>query len=419
MNSNELFEKSKKYVPGGVHSPVRSFKGLHTTPRFMESANGAYIKDVEGNDYIDFCMSFGPLILGHQNAAVKEVVVKGLEKGWSYGACEPYSLELAQYLVDRLDFVDQIRFVNSGTEAVMTAIRLARGYTGKNKIIKFNGCYHGHTDAMLIKAGSGLAGTSTSSSAGVSNSVSDDTLICELGNLDLVAQIFKDHPGKIAALFIEPLPANNGLLLQTQEYLEGLRKLCDENQTLLIFDEVISGFRVGFGGMADLTGIKPDMVTYGKIIGGGFPVGAVAAPTKIMEKLAPVGDVYQAGTLSANPIAMMAGLENLKQLTPEFYERLETNSNAIVKLFNKWFSESEFSDYQMVQYKSLFWPIPTKEKILRPDQVPATLADRFHKLFETLLAKGIYLSPNAYEVGFVSDAHNTELIKDLEKRLWS
>lgn len=419
MNSNELFEKSLQYVPGGVHSPVRSFKGLHTTPRFIEKSKGAKIWDVEGNDYIDFCMSFGPLILGHQNPQVKEAVIHAMEKGWSFGACEPYSLELAEYLLERLPFVDQIRFVNSGTEAVMAAIRLARGSTKKNKIIKFNGCYHGHMDAMLIKAGSGLAGTSTASSAGITESTGQDTLVCELGDLNLVEDIFKNNIGEIAGVFIEPLPANNGLLPLENEYLEGLRALCDKYEALLIFDEVISGFRVDFGGMAAISGVRPDLITYGKIIGGGFPVGALTGRREIMEHLAPLGDVYQAGTLSANPIAMIAGLENVKQLTPEVYEDIEGFSKEIVQMFEKWFQEFGFQDYEMISYKSLFWPVPTASKIQRPDQIPENIGTRFKLLFEVLLNKGIYLSPNAYEVGFVSHAHNSELISELKKRLWS
>ena len=419
MTSEALFEKSKKFVPGGVHSPVRSFKGLHTTPRFVESAKGAYITDEEGKSYIDFCMSFGPLILGHQNEIVKEKVIEALSRGWSYGACEKYSLELAEFLVSKIDFIDQIRFVNSGTEAVMTAIRLARGYTGKNKIIKFDGCYHGHTDAMLIKAGSGLAGTSTASSQGVAQGTGQDTLICELGNLEKVEEIVKAHPGEIAALFVEPLPANNGLLVQDQEYLEGLRKICDQNEILLVFDEVISGFRVAFDGMAGYTGITPDIVTYGKIIGGGFPVGAVAAKKEIMECLAPVGNVYQAGTLSANPVAMVAGLENLKQLTDDFYKNLEEYSDKYVSTLTEWMHANNFKDYSIVKFKSLFWAIPTKERILRPDLIPNNLGERFHSLFETLLNKGVYLSPNAYEVGFVSQAHNDQVLAEMKERLWN
>lgn len=419
MNSESLFEKSRQFVPGGVHSPVRSFKGLHRTPIFINRAKGAYLWDEEGKDYIDFCMSFGPLIQGHQNEAVKNVVVEAMNRGWSYGACEKYSLELAEYLIERLPFVDQIRFVNSGTEAVMTAIRIARGFTKKDKIIKFSGCYHGHTDSMLIKAGSGLAGTATASSAGVGESISQDTLTCELGDLGKVEEIFKAHPGEIAAVFIEPLPANNGLLIQHQSYLEGLRMLCDQYEAMLVFDEVISGFRIRFGGMAELTGITPDIVTYGKIIGGGFPVGAVAAKKEVMECLAPIGDVYQAGTLSANPVAMVAGLENCKQLTPQFYKDLELKSKNIVNALTESLHANGFDDYQIIRYRSLFWAIPSQERILTPDDVPGNINERFFEMFKYCLDRGVYLSPNAYEVGFASGAHDDAVCEELKKRLCS
>jgi len=418
---NELFEKSKDLVPGGVHSPVRSFKGLHTTPRFIKKAHGAFIEDVDGKDYIDFCMSFGPLVLGHKDSDVEKSLVDALSRGWSYGTCEPYSLDLASFLLSKIDFVDQIRFVNSGTEAVMTALRLARGATKKDKIIKFNGCYHGHTDSMLIKAGSGLAGTSEASSAGVPEGISKDTLILELGNTEEVIQCFKDHPGEIAAIIIEPLPANNGLLIQEKSFLEFLRKITKDNDALLIFDEVISGFRVAFGGMAELTGITPDIVTYGKIIGGGLPVGAIAAKKEIMDNLAPVGSVYQAGTLSANPLAMVGGLETLKKMTPKAYEEINANTTKVINVFNKWlkeYNDGEFSHYSLTSHSSLFW-IVAAEGVNCMDKIPADITEKFNPLFETLLDKGIYLSPNAYEVGFVSLAHNDEVIGELEKRLWN
>lgn len=419
MNSQQLFEKSKKFVPGGVHSPVRSFKGLHTTPRFVNRAKGAYIVDEEGKDYIDFCMSFGPLILGHQDEEVKGHLVEALNRGWTYGACEKYSLDLAELIVSRIPFIDQIRFVNSGTEAVMTALRLARGYTGRNKIIKFNGCYHGHTDGMLIKAGSGLAGTAEASSSGVTPHTAEDTLIIDFADEEAVRKCFADHKGEIAAIIVEPLPANNGLMDLPQSYLEFLRKITKENDSLLIFDEVISGFRVAFGGMAEKTGITPDMVTYGKIIGGGMPVGAVAAKEEIMQKLAPVGSVYQAGTLSANPMAMIAGYYTLKRLDDDFYKKLEENSQNIAALFKKWLAEKDYKDYKLVTSSSLFWPAPTHNWMNNVNDIPTNLTERFYNLFQELLDKGIYLSPNAYEVGFVSIAHDESVQEELKKRLWS
>jgi glutamate-1-semialdehyde 2,1-aminomutase len=308
--------------------------------------------------------------------------------------------------------------MNSGTEAVMTAVRLARGITGRSKIIKFNGCYHGHLDSMLIKAGSGLAGTAEASSKGVTERQAGDTLICELGDLEEVKKVFEDHKEQIAAIFIEPLPANNGLLVQEDSFLKGLRELCDKNCALLVFDEVISGFRVGFGGMAEKTGIYPDLVTYGKIIGGGMPVGAVAGPKKFMECLAPLGPVYQAGTLSGNPVAMAAGLVNCKKLTTQAYEKLEEHSKNIVSIMNDWMSKNGFEDYQTLRYGSLFWPISSHEKLSNITQLPKNMNERFYKLFEIMLNKGIYLAPNAYEVGFVSLAHDQKIQDELKERLW-
>lgn len=421
MTQESLFEKSKTLVPGGVHSPVRSFKGLESTPRFVKSASGAYFTDVDGKNYIDFCMSFGPLILGHKNKTVEEKLIGALSRGWSYGACEPYSLDLAEFLVSKIPFIDQIRFVNSGTEAVMTALRLARGVTGRNKIIKFNGCYHGHVDSMLIKAGSGLAGQAEASSKGVPEGVAQDTLILELEDLQGVRDCFRDHKDQIAAIIIEPLPANNGLLIQDQDFLKGLREISTENNALLIFDEVISGFRVAFGGMAEKTGITPDIVTYGKIIGGGLPVGAIAAKKEIMQNLAPIGGVYQAGTLSANPLAMVGGLWTLSQLTDEAFSKLENYTNQIVNVFKDWLARYEngiFKNYNIITHSSLFWIVPG-DKIKSVANIPGNIGSDFTPLFETLLKKGIYLAPNAYEVSFASLAHDESVLEDLKNRLWS
>lgn len=418
---NELFEISKKIVPGGVHSPVRSFKGMTMTPRFIERTDGAYAYDVENESYIDFCMSFGPLILGHRDRDVENELKKALERGWSYGACEPYSLKLAQFIIERIPFIEQIRFVNSGTEAVMTAIRLARGHTKRNTIVKFSGCYHGHTDSMLIKAGSGLAGTTEASSSGVPASVANDTLVLELNDLVALEDCFRTHSTNIAAIIVEPLPANNGLLIQSSEFLHALRRLSKEHGALLIFDEVISGFRIGFGGMSEKTGITPDIVTYGKIIGGGLPVGAIASTRKIMEELAPVGNVYQAGTLSANPLAMSAGLATLQKLTPEAYKKLDNYSDNIYNVFREWlrdFDKGRFKDIELITHNSLFWFAP-KNNIHSLKDIPSTLTKRFNEMFEILLNKGIYLAPNAYEVGFISLAHDEKVAEELERRLWS
>lgn len=419
MNSNELFKRSLELVPGGVHSPVRSFKGLHTTPRFINNGKGAYITDEDGKNYIDFCMSFGPLILGHQDQDVKEAIIKALDNGWTFGACEKYSLELAEFIIGKISYIEQIRFMSSGTEAVMTAIRLARGVTGRAKIIKFNGCYHGHTDSMLIKAGSGLAGEAEASSKGVTEQQAGDTLICELGDLNEVKEVFERYPKDIAAIFIEPLPANNGLLIQDQAFLQGLRDLCTKYGALLVFDEVISGFRMGFDGMAGMTKIIPDIVTFGKIIGGGMPVGAVAGKKDVMQFLAPVGPVYQAGTLSGNPVAMVAGLTALKKLTPEAYVQLEKNTKNVVAVMSEWMKGNGFEDYQTIQYGSLFYPISTHDKLKNITQLPKNMNERFFQLFKAMLEKGVYLAPNAYEVGFGSLAHTEKVVEDMKNRLWS
>lgn len=419
MNSEQLFEKSLQLVPGGVHSPVRSFKGLHTTPRFFKKANGAYITDTEDKTYIDFCMSFGPLILGHRNPLVEEAIEKAIKDGWTYGACEPYSVELAEYIISRIDHIDQIRFVNSGTEAVMTAVRLARGITGRSKIIKFNGCYHGHLDSMLIKAGSGLAGTAEASSKGVTKYTADQTLICPLNDIEAVEKCFIEHKDEIAAIIIEPLPANSGILPQKIEYLKAIRALCDKYCAILIFDEVISGFRISFGGMAQETGINPDIVTYGKIIGGGMPVGAIAGPKKFMEFLAPAGPVYQAGTLSANPLAMRAGLATMQQLTPQAYTWLDNQSKKFIEVFKSWCRGNGYEKYHATQTHSLFWihPNESEEVIRRAEDVPSDLMTMFYGLFEKLLPKGIYLSPNAYEISFISLAHDDKVLSDFEEKL--
>lgn len=417
-----LFEQAKDFIPGGVHSPVRSFKGLRSTPRFIKKGKGAYIEDINGKNYIDFCMSFGPLILGHQDEDVKASLNEALEDGWSFGAVEPYSLELARYLVERICFIDKVRFVNSGTEAVMTALRIARGATGRDKIIKFNGCYHGHIDSMLIKAGSGLAGTAEASSAGISKTVANETVILELGDKEAVEKTLSEGGDKVAAIIIEPLPANNGLLVQHKEFLQFLRKVTKKHGVLLIFDEVISGFRIGgFQGMSCHVGVFPDLVTYGKVIGGGLPVGAVAGKTEFMDLLAPIGPVYQAGTLSANPLAMRGGLATLKKMTPSNYKKLSTQTAAVVELFSHWLKEynnGEFSHYHLVQKDSLFWFV-SKENVTSIPELPSKISEQFLPLFETLLEKGIYLAPNAYEVGFCSLSHDEKVLEDLKTRLWS
>lgn len=429
LSSSQLFQRSLHVVPGGVHSPVRSFKGLHRTPLFIKEAKGAYLSDIEGNRYLDFCMSFGPLILGHRDDDVAMAIAQACERGWSYGACEPYSLALAEYLVRELPFIDQIRFVNSGTEAVMTALRLARAATKKDKVLKFNGCYHGHLDALLVQSGSGLAGQSSATSLGLTAAHVANTAVCDLDRLDQVEEILAQQGHEIAVVALEPLPANYGLLPQRLEFLQGLRELTKKYGVMLLFDEVISGFRCSFGGMTALTGIEPDLWCYGKIIGGGFPVGAVAGKRHIMEHLAPLGGVYQAGTLSANPVAMSAGLATLQKLnTPQHYQQLTQTTEHIVELFTRWLKQHphpHINQLKIQQHSSLFWFYPAKE-IGDDHHAPRSLVDlegrdlgaSFYVLFEELLKRGIYLAPNGYEVGFVSLAHHRpEVLKDLRSRL--
>jgi len=406
--SDDLYKRSLKVTPGGVHSPVRSLNSVHDHPVFIDAAHEAWLIDVEGNRYADFCMSFGPLILGHANPQVHKAAVAALDAGWSYGTAETASLQLAELITGSIPWVESIRFVNSGTEAVMSAIRLARAATGRDKIIKFAGCYHGHSDAMLIDSGSGLAETATASSEGIPAGVLQDTLVAPLNDIDAVTELFNTHGDDIAALIIEPLPANYGLLLQTDEFLQALRELCTQHGTLLIFDEVISGFRLGFQGYAGMSGITPDLVTYGKVIGGGFPVGAFGGKREIMELTAPAGPVYQAGTLSANPVAMKAGLATLELLiSGEVYAELEDKGA---------FLEAQLDAAAGMRRKgSLFWLCPAKavDTIRAINELPDNGSEIYAGLFGAALQAGIYLPPSAFEVGFLSTAHDDQQLQSL------
>ena len=315
LTSAELFERSKKVSPGGVHSPVRAFKSVGGTPVFFKKSEGPYLTCVEGKVYVDFCQAFGPMLLGHRDPEVSEAVHRIIDQVWSIGACEPFSLELAEFLTKRIPSMENVRFVSSGTEAVMSALRVARGVTGRKKILKFDGCYHGHVDSMLVKAGSGLAGEIASDSAGVSDG--QDTLVVGLDDDDGLEKVFTERGHEIAAVILEPLPANYGLLVQRKDFLLKISALAKKSGTLVIYDEVISGFRVHPKGMAGMLGITPDLVTYGKIVGGGFPLGAFGGRKEFMDFVAPQGPVYQAGTLSANPVSVTAGITTLKKVERE------------------------------------------------------------------------------------------------------
>lgn len=413
MNSEELFLRSKKVVPGGVHSPVRSFASVGGTPVFFSEAGGAYLKSVEGKEYIDYCLSFGPLLFGHRHPEIQEVVEDTVKKAWSFGACEPYSLELAEFITSRIPWAEKIRFVNSGTEAVMSALRVARAATGRSKILKFDGCYHGHLDQLLVKAGSGLAGLSSSDSKGIGPEIIQNTLVLPLDDESALEELFQKQGNEIACLAIEPIPANYGLLPQRIEFLKKCRELTTKYGVLLLFDEVISGFRVSFQGMAGLTGIVPDLVCYGKIIGGGFPVGAYAGRKDLMDLVAPSGPVYQAGTLSANPIGMRAGLKTLTKAWNENpYPDLESKTKQLTSGIVKLLAESEDEGWEAVTFGSLFWlKGKTKETVRTIAAIPSDHKSNFSVFFHKLLDKGVYLAPSGYEVGFLSTAHTDEIIE--------
>ena len=416
QKSESLFERAKKVAPGGVHSPVRGFRGVGGVPRFIESANGVRLKDADGNEYIDFCMSWGPLLFGHQDPEIGEAVKTALTRGWSYGAAERYSLEFAEDLIKAIPLLERVRFVSSGTEAVMSAIRVARGYTKRDLVLKFDGCYHGHVDSLLVRAGSGLAEMASPDSAGISTKTASETLVCPLDDEQALEKVFELHGSEIATAIIEPLPANNGLLLQRTEFLRKLETLCKKFGTVLIFDEVISGFRTALGGMAEITGIKPDLVTYGKIIGGGFPVGAYGGKKELMDMVAPVGPVYQAGTLSANPVAMSAGHAMLKKI-------IRTNPYESLSQTGEWFTgelqklaNSHLPFPTLIQkFGSISWMIcGTQNPVRRIEHIPAEQKARYAEIFHGFLNQGVYFAPSGYEVGFLSTAHTKT---DLEQVL--
>lgn len=406
--SNSLYETAKDYFPGGVNSPVRAFKSVEGSPLFIKKGEGCRIWDEDGNEFIDFCCSWGPLILGHNYPSVFENTVNALQNGASFGAPTVLENEMAELILSKNPFIDKIRFVSSGTEAVMSALRLARGYTGRKKVVKFEGCYHGHVDSMLVKAGSGLVTFGTSSSAGVPEEYANETLVVPLNDLEALKNCFAKHGNDIACAIIEPIPANNGLLLQDKTFLQALREICTEHGSLLFFDEVISGFRVAFSGAAEYLGITPDIVTYGKIIGGGLPVGAYGAKKEIMQQVSPDGPVYQAGTLSGNPVAMAAGIAQLKECANEgFYEDQEERTRFFVDQINSYAQKNNY-DFEMITIASIFWlSFDGKKRIQKADQIDPDMS-KFSVLFSALLDRGVYLGPSGYEVGFISKAHQKE-----------
>jgi len=404
--SERLFEIAKTHFPGGVNSPVRAFKAVGGAPLFMEKGKGSHIWDADGNEFIDYCCSWGPLILGHAHPAVLEKVKETAEKGLSFGAPTALENELADLIIHNHPHIEKIRFVSSGTEACMSAIRLARGYTKRDKIIKFEGCYHGHSDSLLVNAGSGLATFGISSSGGVPEAFAKETIVLPLNNEEAVKQAFHNYKNEIAAIIIEPIPANNGLLIQERPFLEFLADICAVNGSLLVFDEVISGFRVGFSGAAGYYNVSPDIITFGKIIGGGLPVGAYAASADIMKHISPDGSVYQAGTLSGNPVAMAAGIAQLTEcLKPWFYEELERKTKKLVKGVMEGVEPG--SPFSMYHIGSIFWTIfSDNENIKAAGEIDADSLKYFKKFHLALLERGVYIGPSEYEVGFISAAHN-------------
>ena len=401
------YARAVKVTPGGVHSPVRAFKSVGGSPVFFREGHGARLTDVNGKSYIDFCLSFGPLILGHADPDVARAVHEAVDDGWSFGACEPYSLELAEWIASRIRWVERIRFVSSGTEAVMSALRVARAATGRSRVVKFDGCYHGHTDAMLVKAGSGLAGRVAASSAGVPDGTFADTIVAPLDDDASLDRIFAEHGSSIAAVIVEPLPANYGLLPQRAEWLEDLDRRCNASGALLIFDEVISGFRVGLGGMAQELGITPDLVTYGKVMGGGFPAAAYAGRAELMDQVAPVGPVYQAGTLSANPVSMRAGLATLAKMDRlDGWRELETRAKTFCDVLSARLATVAPS-IDIVRHASVFWLHRRSSSPVRTvAAIPEDQASWYARFFHAALRRGVYLPPAAFEVCFLSMAHD-------------
>ncbi len=400
------WERAQAVIPGGVNSPVRAFKAVPGDPLFFESANRGHFRDENGKSYIDFCQSWGPMILGHNDPDVREAILSAAGEGLSFGAPSRREVLLAETFLSMVPIFERVRFVNSGTEAVMSAIRLARGATGRDLILKFEGCYHGHADHLLVEAGSGLATFGNPSSAGVPEDFSRHTAVLPLDDEEALTAFFAEHGDRCAALIIEPVPANAGLLLQRQEFLDTCRRLTSESGALLIFDEVISGFRVGSGGAAALYGIKPDLATYGKIIGGGLPVGAYAGSEKLMANIAPLGPVYQAGTLSGNPLAMAAGLATLTKIgAPGFYQALDGKASTLAVGIEDAI-EAAGIDACLQRCASLFWiafqsEAPRAFAAINPDG-----PKRFASFHAGMLAEGVYLAPSGYEVGFLASTHS-------------
>ena len=407
--SEALFERASRYIPGGVNSPVRAFRAVGLTPLYIDHGRGAHVFDADGNEYIDYISSWGPLLLGHAFPPIQEAIRQELEKGTSYGACNAREVEMAELICTKFfPSIERVRMVNSGTEATMSAVRLARGYTGRDKIIKFEGCYHGHADTFLISAGSGLATFGQSSSAGVTEHIIEDTLVATYNDIESVRRLLEEYRGQVAAVILEPIMGNMGLIPPAPSFLEELRRLTELEDVLLIFDEVISGFRAARGGAQELYGVRPDLTCLGKIIGGGLPVGAFGGRADMMERLAPLGDVYQAGTLSGNPLALAAGITMLQTLAePDFYTRLEEKGQAFEATIRPILDRyADRLSYNRVGSLStiFFRPGGVRSNAEAKEADTATYA----RYFRGMIERGIYLPPSQFECIFLSMAHTQE-----------
>ena len=415
-NSIQAFQAAQESIPGGVNSPVRAFSSVGSNPIFIQSAKGAHITDIDGNEYIDYVGSWGPMILGHRHPTVIESLQKTLETGTSFGAPTLIETEVAELIKEMVPSIEMVRMVNSGTEATMSALRLARGYTKRNLVVKFEGCYHGHGDSFLIKAGSGALTLGTPNSPGVTDGTAKDTLLAGFNDIESVDTLFKKYSNEIAAVILEPITGNMGVIAPDKEFIEGLRNLCNKDGSILIFDEVMTGFRLSKGGAQEILGITPDITTFGKIIGGGLPVGAYGGKKEIMEQLAPIGPVYQAGTLSGNPMAMAAGLTTLKILNSdtEFYNKLEEKSAILVNGLKQNLEKLSFPGV-INRVGSMFTLFFTeKETVKSFEDVMTCDTDKFASFFNISLENGIYLAPSQYEAGFVSAAHSEQ---DIQKTI--
>ncbi|MEG0291141.1 MAG: glutamate-1-semialdehyde 2,1-aminomutase [Anaerovoracaceae bacterium] len=418
--SRELFEEAKKYIPGGVNSPARAFQAVKDTPRFIEKADGAYIYDADGNKYIDYIGSWGPMILGNNSTVVREAVEERLKLGLSFGAATEIEIKMAKLMNEMVPSMEMMRMVTSGTEATMSAIRAARGYTGRDKVIKFEGCYHGHHDALLVKAGSGLIydGGATPDSAGVTKGTAKDTLLALYNDLESVYKHFEENKGEIAAIIVEPVAANMGVVIPAPGFLEGLRDVCTREGAVLIFDEVITGFRLDAGGAQKLLNVKPDMTTFGKIIGGGMPVGCYGGKREIMEMVAPVGPVYQAGTLAGNPVAMAAGIAQLTYLrdNKEVYENINRLTDKLFDGIKEILdvSKSNLTFNKIGSIGSLFF---TENPVTDFASAKTSDVGRYSEYFKHMLGNGSYIAPAQFEAMFMSNAHTDEEISKTLKTI--